>query len=309
VDGHELLRDHGAAVQEAIFRAARANPSLGAPPDGFVSYLAARLVADADPAESLAEMRVEQLYLAFACAAGERKAIVRFEAEHFHHVPVAMARFRMSDTNADEIRQRLRERLLVAAPGKSPRITEYSGRGDLGSWVRAVAMRLVIDALRASGKELPADEETFAELAVADEDLELGHSKREYAAAFRAALREAMRGIDPERRMELKLYYLEGVTLEDLGALFRVAPSTIARRLGRSRETLLARTREVLRRELQIGESEVGSVLALIESRMDLAGSAFDLTSGGTGGTGGSRTRPQEGPGQGTPRRARRDPR
>jgi RNA polymerase sigma-70 factor (ECF subfamily) len=278
VDGRDLLRDHRERIEAALARAALTNPGVTLALDAFAAYLAERLPVDADPSVSIAQMHVEELYLACACATGDAIAIARFEADYFHHVPVAMARYRMLPANADEIRQRLRERLLVATSGKKPRITEFSGRGELGSWIRAVALRLVIDVLRTNSRELPSDEETFAALVAPDEDIELGHVKRECADAFRSALREALRGIDTERRMELKLYYLEGTTLEDLGALYRVAPSTIARRLGRSRETLLARTRELLQAAMRIDESELESVLALVESRMDRSRSAFALT-------------------------------
>ena len=52
-----------------------------------------------------------------------------------------MARIDSSSQFVDEVKQGLRERLLVGPP---PRIAEYSGSGPLGGWLRVVSVRLAI---------------------------------------------------------------------------------------------------------------------------------------------------------------------
>jgi hypothetical protein len=49
---------------------------------------------------------------------------------------------------ADEVKQRLRERLLV---GSITRIVGYRGQGPLGAWLRVASVRIAIDISRADG--------------------------------------------------------------------------------------------------------------------------------------------------------------
>ena len=63
----------------------------------------------ADPTTLAA--RRDDLYLACACAAGNEDAIRAFEGRHFVEVDRALARMRQVDISADEVRQRLREKL------------------------------------------------------------------------------------------------------------------------------------------------------------------------------------------------------
>ncbi len=44
----------------------------------------------------------------------------------------------------------------------------------------------------------------------------------------------------------LRLHFLEGLSLNQIGAMYQVNKSTISRRMARARETLLERTRERL---------------------------------------------------------------
>ena len=266
------------ALDAAFAEGKRANPDIPLLRETFVGHLENALQTEADPLAALERMRIDHLYLACACAQGEPRAIARLEAEHLGQVDVAMARLRMAPFDADEIRQRVREKLLVGRDG-TRRIAEFSGRGDLGYWIRAVAMRLAIDALRSMGRELPADEDALATLAAPEGDPELDHLRRHYGKAFRSALRQALQRLESTRRTELKLYYLDGLTLEDLGALHRVAPSTIARRLTRTREEILAQTRAALQAQLRIDAGELESLFGLIASRMELARSAFETAS------------------------------
>jgi RNA polymerase sigma-70 factor (ECF subfamily) len=45
----------------------------------------------------------------------------------------------------------------LGLPTQPPKLASYSGRGPLGQWVRAVALRLDIDQQRAAPSELPTE--------------------------------------------------------------------------------------------------------------------------------------------------------
>src|SRR5579884_1384958 len=104
-------------------------------------------VADADFAAAVERHRpapehLADLYLATACAAGNAAALAAFERTHLSQVAAFVARTDSDPAFAEEVRQRLREKLLVGQP---PRISEYAGQGPLGGWVRVAAVRMALD--------------------------------------------------------------------------------------------------------------------------------------------------------------------
>src|SRR5437762_1334379 len=81
---------------------------------------------------------------------------------------------------ADEIRQRVRERLFVGAA----KIADYSGRGSLAGWLQVVTLRIAIDAMREQ-KARPVVEPTpDDDLRVAGTDPELSLIKERYREPF-----------------------------------------------------------------------------------------------------------------------------
>ena len=258
-----------------IARGRAAYPDLEVSDAAFISHVAEHLDPTGAVHEALVSLQAEALFLACACTLGRSAAVVAFEREHFHQVRAAHAQLRLEPTRAEELTQRLRERLFVGSLGGRPAVSAYSGRGDLGRWLKAVALRAAIDTLRVPNREVASDE-ALATLAFQGDDPEIEHLKIRYAGEFAAALRRAIGSLPPETRTELKLYYLDGLRLDELASLFHVAPSTISRRLTAARRELLDQTRAALREQLKIDDSELESILTLIASRMDVARSAFE---------------------------------
>jgi RNA polymerase sigma-70 factor (ECF subfamily) len=62
---------------------------------------------------------------------------------------------------------------------------------------------------------------------------------------------------------------LRGVTLEALAEIYGVHRATVTRWLTKARERLLSSTRERLGARLDIGRSEIDSVMKWIGSRLD----------------------------------------
>src|SRR5260370_36810777 len=128
-------------------------PEIAIETSAFVQYLADRL--DLHPAleAALQAVRAKDLYLAFGCAQGDARAIAAFERTLLSRIPTFLARLDPSRDLADEVAQELRKELLV--PGNaSAGIAVYSGRGDLGGWLRVVSIRTAQPLLRPS--TLPA---------------------------------------------------------------------------------------------------------------------------------------------------------
>jgi len=123
------------------------------------------------------------------------------------------ARIDSSPTFVSELEQRLREHLLVARQGRPPRVAAYSGRGSLGGWVRVATLRL---ARELAHRDRRMQGEPSRDVP-AQNDLELDYLKAAYGPAVNRALREALESVKPEWRALLKMHYLDGLTLPQVG--------------------------------------------------------------------------------------------
>ena len=64
---------------------------------------------------------------------------------------------------------------------------------------------------------------------------------------------------------------LDGWSIDQIGSLYGVHRATAARWLTNAREELGARIRAGLAERLEIGESQVDSIVALVTSRIELS--------------------------------------
>lgn len=275
-----------AALQEALATARAAWPELAVEAPAFVGYLAARVPEGEEPVSAARAVHAADLYLACACVAGDRVALARFDRDFLSRVDRFVAGVDSSPAFADEVRQRLRERLLVGAPVRgaeegaaagavSPaRMADYSGRGALAGWLRVAALRLALNLRRDEGGHRLADIESERMEALAASSQpgpELLHLKARYHEEFAAAVRAALASLPAEQRALLRLYFIEGMSLEALGALYRVHLSTISRRLGRAREEVSRETCRILQERLGLSGSDFASVAQLVMSQLNLS--------------------------------------
>ena len=220
----------------------------------FVTHWAAQLGRADDVGAAIDQLHLSDLYLAFACAEGDTHALRSF-GTLLSSVAGAVRSVDAAPAFVDEILQRLRTRVLVPEDGRSARILDYAGRGSLENWLRAGALRLALNARRAA----PTAERT----------LELLRGK--YAAEFGSALREAFASLEPGERNVLRMHFLEGLSLNQIAAMYQVNKSTISRRMARAREILLERTRAQLERALSLPATELDSLLQQLGPRLDLS--------------------------------------
>jgi RNA polymerase sigma-70 factor len=266
--------DLDAAAQRAIaddferaVAAARAGTGIDAPAERFAAHVARWLRPDEDPRGALAQLRIDQLWVACAAGHGDAAAIALVEQRYLTRAADALRG--MHDV-ADEALQRVRELLFVGKQGR-PRILDYAGRGELAGWIRTTAMREAF-ALLSPRREQPAGDRELL-LPSADPALEL--MKQQYGASFKGALAGALAALPAETRDVLRRYYIDGLGLEQIAALDGVAASTISRRLDKARRALETATREALAAALRIGDDEVDSILRLLDSRLELSRSAL----------------------------------
>lgn len=256
---------------EELLSAAQATwPQLRVSEDAFAAHLA----RCAQTAEGLRALDAAALYLCCGCAAGDLKALALFEETVMRGAAAAVFRMTGSNTAAvDDILQRLREKLFA---GPSPRVLEYAGRGELSRWVCAVASREALNALGTRTQNAPrATEDVLGELRDASPDPERAALQQQLSAHFKGAVRQSLAELPPAARLELHQYYVEGQGLDELARLYRVAPSTISRRLAKSRALVLARTHGLLVERLSVTPAEVESLIRALKTRLELSDALF----------------------------------
>ena len=219
------------------------------------------------PVETISALALDDLALVLVAANGDPAAIGEIEQTLVEPLPRTLSRLRPSPDLVDELRQELREKLLV---GPRPKLLEYRGRGPLGAWARVVALRLAHDRARARAPETTEDD-ALAELADASDSPELAQLRAKYTNELRDAFRAATRRLDPESRAVLRSHAIDALTIDQIGALYQVHRATAARWVQQAKASLLDALRDELAKRLGEGHDACDSVVALVRSRIDLS--------------------------------------
>lgn len=257
-----------AALHQAATSAEQAWPELDADVRAFAEALAAQLEGKDDPLEALASIRAADLYLAQACARGEPAALRAFEARILPAAAPVLHR-RGGSLDRSELQQALREHLLVPRSGRAPRISTYSGRGDLESWVRIAAHRMIVDELRRRSPEADRDPEQLERMPAVASDPELAVLQATYRGAFQEAFLGAFAELTPRERTMLRYRYVEQLEVQQIAAILGLHRVSVSRALRSTREKLLTSLRRDLAERLCIGNTEANSVLRLLRSEID----------------------------------------
>jgi RNA polymerase sigma-70 factor (ECF subfamily) len=236
----------------------------------FAGHLARLLSAEAPPDE-VEKLAVTDVYIARAAADGLPSALKAFEARFLPEVDAAVARLKLPPTGLDEVRQLLRQRMLVGSAEAPARLAAYPGTGPLSGWVRAAALWLALDWQRQRSGQVQADDGDLSMLMAPGDDPELAYLKNTYRAEFNASFSAALAALEPRQRNFLRLKYLDGLSIDQLGALYGVHRSTAARWVVGAQEALLQETRKLLTERLRLTRSQLDSVLRLISSQLDVS--------------------------------------
>ncbi len=214
--------------------------------------------------QDLAQLQVEDLYLACACVARHEVAL----AELLRRLAEVVERTVPAEhgDDPDEIRLAVTQRLVMDDP---PKIAGYAGRGSLCQWLAAAVARERIGRRRTAARRRARLDQAADALAPADP--ELAFLKTHYRAEFKAAFTRALDGLAPNDRTVLRHRLVDALTLDQLAAACGVHRATAARWLARIRAELLASTRSELRRRLGVEEPELDSVVRLIASNFEVS--------------------------------------
>jgi RNA polymerase sigma-70 factor (ECF subfamily) len=207
------------------------------------------------------------VYLCAACTLRNEAACEILDKLHLRRLRSALLRQVGNQDGVDDLLQQIRERLLV---GPTPRIATYRGDGPLQAWLMRIAERLAIDALRRKETRrflsLDADRvfiEPSSEMLTPDGRRTAPLSLIEHAFC------EAISRLPVRDRQLLYLYYVQRLSVEQLGACYGVYRSTIYRRLRRVERRVERDCIRALRNLTQISDEQELSAM--------LRSSCFDI--------------------------------
>jgi RNA polymerase sigma-70 factor, ECF subfamily len=249
----------------AFERGRRAWPDVSLTPERFAAHLA--LVLD-DEAVKLGALRVEELYLACGCLAGDGGALGELERRYMP--AAARAATVLGIGEPAEIVQHVRHRLLVADPGRTPGLAQYAGRGSLEGWIRVAAARIALNLLRGRKRDAAA-REAAAALGPIELSPELRLIKERFREPMERATERAFASLPDDQRDILRLHVLDGLTLEELGRLYDVHASTVSRWLARIRDKIATDTRRYFADQCGLEPGECDTLVRAVQSELEVS--------------------------------------
>ncbi len=264
------------AIDSVARAAAAAWPQIAVDHGTFVTHLRERLPAD-DTERALERLHGADLYLACACLHGDRAAWRELDRTHLARIGEFVGRIDRAPSFADDIRQRLAEKLVHDREGGPAKLALYTGRGPLGAWLRVAAIREAQNAKRGpanrAGAQVDADG-ADVHLASPEHDPEVQLLKKRYAAEFKEAFQSVLSSLAADERNVLRLHYLDGLTIEEVGKAYRVSRATAARWIADARGKIVNRVEKSLRERLGRGDPHADSLpafVAFVQSQLDMS--------------------------------------
>lgn len=213
-------------------------------------------------------LRVEDLVLARACAAGNERAwevfMLRFR-EKLYDVARQITR---EDSSGRELADCIYAELYGTKVRDEERVSKlrfYNGRGSLDGWLRTVLAQEYVNTYRKQRRLVSLDEES-------EEGVQFAAPEREATPAADPALAratdEALRGLSAEERFVLSSYFLDNRTLADIARTLRVHESTISRKVEKLTKTL---RKQIQKNLVKLGLSRRQAEEALSTDVRDLA--------------------------------------
>ncbi len=191
-----------------------------------------------DTADLFAGLRVEELALARACAAGQERAWEIFMARYREKLYDIAAYIAKESSAARELADSLYADLYGTTMRDGKRISKlasYTGRGSLEGWLRTVMAQEFVNRFRRQRRLVSLDQESEegAQFAAVDPEPAVAVDPR-----VESATEQALGRLSAEERFMLASYYLDDRTLAEIARTLAVHESTISRKLDKLAKSL-----------------------------------------------------------------------
>lgn len=215
--------------------------------------------------------RTTSLFLAWATASGHPAAARAFHETCEGDLRQAVQRTVKSAADADEVVQRVLTLLVVGSEGSEPALLGYGGRGELVGFVRVAAARHALNFVTRSGKDIASDDRIFDSVLDATDDPEARLVRERCKAELRDGFAAALASLDTRDRNLLRHAFLEEMSIDAIGTVYRVHRATAARWISAARGRLLDAFRSTMKARLAVTETELESLVRWARSGVDLS--------------------------------------
>ncbi len=245
-------------VERIVEQGLHAFPALSARAPDIRERLQANAL-DLEPA--FQSRHAAELFLAYACAEGDSRAIELFELTVLSNVRKTLQRVLGSGQEPDDVLQQLRISFL-ALDGKERWIARYRGAGPLLKYARRIAVRMAMELRK------PQDvvSDSLEEMPAVTEGVEMRYLRTKYRQDFKQAFRTALEQLDARQRSVMQLHFFHNASMESIGALYQVHKSTVSRWLADARWSLRELLRAEMTRRLSLKAGELDSLLSAMGS-------------------------------------------
>lgn len=186
----------------------------------------------------LLSLRVDELALARACAAGNDTAWELFLTRFREKLYLSALRIVREDSAAHELADNLYADLYGTNTREGQRVSKlasYTGRGSLEGWLRTVLAQEYVNRYRRTKRLVSLDEES-------EEGVQFQAPNVAPAPVIDKRLSQAtdiaLVQLAAEDRLVLSAYYLDGRTLAEIARMLGVHESTISRKLDKLAKSL-----------------------------------------------------------------------
>jgi RNA polymerase sigma-70 factor, ECF subfamily len=268
----QFCRDHGRSI-ERLYRqsgAGKWNLSESAFADALYRSYSRRNDSGPEFASSdqidafLDSLFVDDLALAAACRDGNENAWREFLA-HYRVVAEGAARALISDSSAArELADSLYADLYGLRQNNGARnspLDRYHGRSPLAAWLRTVTARRAADTWRATKIHEPMDDaaERSINHAACEPQPPLDPQRGRYLAMLCDSLKCTIAKLSPSDRLRISYYYLQGLTLAQIGSLMGEHESTISRKLAQTRSRIREDVEKNLSDQYHLSADQISS--------------------------------------------------
>jgi len=176
-------------------------------------------------------LRLEELILARACAAGNERAWEVFLLRYREKLYEIARQITREDSTGRELADSVYADLFgtrMREGDRVSRLTYYGGRGSLEGWLRTVLAQEYVNTYRKQRRMVSLDEES-------EEGVQFAATVSQPVVPadprLENAIDEALRSLPAEERFILASYFLDGRTLAQIARALSVHESTISRKI------------------------------------------------------------------------------
>jgi len=183
-------------------------------------------------------LKIEELVLARACAAGNERAWETFMLRYREKLYEIGLHITREDSAARDLSDSIYAELYgtVARDGhRVSKLASYTGRGSLEGWLRTVMAQEQVNRYRRQKRMVSLEEETEQGQQFASPEAE---PATPVDPRLEAATDEALASLPSDERFILAAYYLDHRTLAEIAGMLSVHESTISRKLDKLAKSL-----------------------------------------------------------------------